>query len=325
MSQLLGEDRDQLRFTSLDMLVTDDSIARVIDLFVENLDLSALRFCQTGMSADGRPAYDPKGMLKLYIYGNVHQIRSSRKLEFACRTNVEAMWLMRGQTPNFRTINGFRKDNAHCLKDVFKSFNRNAFRVLERGFNSIDGSKFKAVNSKQRNFTQNNLDERLERLADKISKYMSMLDEADKEEERKEKKGLLTREEIEEKLESLRERQALYEGYLEHMQTHGLRQLSLTDPDAKLMKDKQTFAVGYNVQHSSRFEDAHDHEFRSHRSADRSRTVGTDDEGTARRRDRRKIGCNSGQRLSGSERHGELFGVGNCSTCDSCSRRQRDT
>ena len=133
----------------MDSLVAPDSIVRVIDAFIASLDLVTLGFTKSTAASEGRPAYDPRILLGLYIYGYRKTIRSSRKLEEACRVNIEAKWLMGGLKPDFRTISDFRKDNADHLKSVFHEFNKRLAAIeLPTGFVSIDGSKFQAWNAK---------------------------------------------------------------------------------------------------------------------------------------------------------------------------------
>ena len=153
-------DRDQVTISTMDSMVEWNSTARVIDHFVESLDLGKLDFEKTGPNYEVRPSYDPKSLLKLYLYGYRNDVRSSRKLAKACEVNIEVMWMMGGLKPDFRTISDFRKDNIKSLKGVFREFTERVTVDLETGFVSIDGSKFKAWNSKDRNFTIMKLDDR---------------------------------------------------------------------------------------------------------------------------------------------------------------------
>ena len=249
MSYIQSMDRKQVMMCTMDSFVDQESIARVIDVFVESLDLDGLGFDRTGAAEEGRPSYPPKSLLKLYIYGNRKSIRSSRKLEEACRVNVEAKWLMEGLEPDFRTISDFRKNNIGSMKKVFHEFNSRLFEVLVSGFVSVDGSKFHAYCAKDRNFTANKLDDRIKWLNQHVEEYLRQMDEADKMDEGPEGlSGQFTLEEVEMKLAEARERLERYEGYREYMEKNGLSQLSITDPDAKLMKNKNGFAVSYNVQ-----------------------------------------------------------------------------
>lgn len=241
-------DRNQMMVCSLNSLVDPESIARVIDVFVESLDLKDMGFGRTEAAAEGRPLYPAGAFLKLYLYGNRKQIRSSRKLAEACKVNVEAKWLMEGLEPDFRTISEFRKDNIDCMKKVFHEFNSRLAKVLEQGFESVDGSKFQAWNSKDHNFTASKLDDRIAWLNQHSEEYLRLLAEIDAAEDETEIQGQFTREELEKKLAEAKARLERYEGYRQYMEENGLSQISLTDPEARLMKSKNGFMVAYNVQ-----------------------------------------------------------------------------
>lgn len=252
MAYISGFDRTQMMFCSWDMLVDEESIARLIDAFVNSLNLS--KYGVKAPAATGRPPFEPESMYKLYIYGSRKGIRSSRKLAESCKVNVEVKWMTGGAEPDFRTISDFRKENIDSLKKIFHEFNRRIAGAVEWGFSSVDGSKIQACNSKDRNFTKNKLDDRIKWLNGHTDEYLRILQEMD-EQENKEEAVLseenpeqLTREIIEEKLKEARERLARYEGYREMMEKTGVSQLSLTDGDAKLMKNKNGFQVSYNAQ-----------------------------------------------------------------------------
>lgn len=239
-------DRNQVTLRTLDSMVEWDSIARVIDCFVDCQDLTELGFERTEPSFEGRPCYDPQSMLKLYLYGYRKNIRSSRKLAAACVTNIEVMWMLGGLRPDFRTVSDFRKDNADNLKGVFKEFLKRVTVDLKTGFVSVDGSKFKAWNGKDRNFTIMKLDDRIKWLEDHTLEYLRLIDETDKEEEAA--NGTLTKEELEAKLQEAEDRLGRYRSYREIMEKENLTQISLTDADSRLMKNKNGMDVSYNVQ-----------------------------------------------------------------------------
>lgn len=239
-------DRTQMMLCSWDSFVDPESVARLIDAFVNSLDLTKYKVKEA--ASEGRPSYDPKGMYKLYIYGNQKGIRSSRKLAESCKINLEVKWMIGGVEPDFRTISDFRKDNIDSLKEIFHEFNRRLSGAVEWGFTSIDGSKFAACNSKDNNFTKNKLDDRIKWLNAHTDEYLRILEEMDKQEEQEETPDSLTREIIEAKLKETKERLAKYESYQKRMEESGASQLSLTDADAKLMKNKNGFAVSYNPQ-----------------------------------------------------------------------------
>lgn len=246
MHYVTAFDRNQMMMTTWDSMVEPESTARLIDAFVNSLDLSDYGIKE--MATEGRPPYDPKSLLKLYIYGSDNGIKSSRKLEKSCRVNVEVKWMLGGVEPDFRTISEFRKENIDSLKKIFREFNRRITGAVEWGFTSIDGSKFLACNSKNNNFTKNKLDDRIKWLNGHIEEYLRILDDTDKQEDFEETPDRITKEQIEEKLKEARERLERYEGYQKLMEESGQSQMSLTDADARLMKSKNGFAVAYNPQ-----------------------------------------------------------------------------
>ena len=223
-----GGCREQIRIASMDSQVADESLVRIIDVFVDSLELVEMGFEHAQDSGEGRPAYDAGSLLKLYIYGHHEGIRSSRKLARACEVNLEAIWLMRGLRPDFRTIARFRKDNAERMKSVFAEFNKKVFSILETGFASVDGSKFQACCGKDQNSTAAKLDDRLQRLAKHMEEYMRQLDREDsKEDAAAEESGAYSKEELERRLAETKERYELYKSYRDYMEAHGLAQLSL--------------------------------------------------------------------------------------------------
>ena len=239
-------DRNQMMMTTWDSMVDPESTARLIDAFVDSLDLSEYGVKET--ASEGRPPYDPRSLYKLYIYGSDNGIKSSRKLAKSCKVNVEVKWMLGGVEPDFRTIADFRKDNIDSMKKIFREFNKRISGAVEWGFASIDGSKFAACNSKDNNFTKNKLDDRIKWLNGHIEEYLRILDDADKQDDLEDTPENLTKELIEEKLKEARERLERYEGYQKIMEESGQSQMSLTDADAKLMKSKNGFTVAYNPQ-----------------------------------------------------------------------------
>lgn len=242
--------RDQYMMCSFDQLVDQESIARLIDAFVESVDLEKLGTLKAVPAYEGRPSYDPRDLYKLYIYGNRKGIRSSRKLQEACRVNLEVKWMMGGAEPDFRTISDFRKDNIATMKKIFYEFNSRLSGKVEWGFSSIDGTKIAACNSKENNFTKNKLDDRIKWLNAHTDEYLRQIAEIDEIEDEEEDltPGSMSKAELEQKLAEAQERLARYLGYQKQMEETGASQLSLTDADAKLMKNKNGFIVGYNPQ-----------------------------------------------------------------------------
>ena len=247
MAYKKGEERRQkvLFPDCIDEYVENDAPVRLFDAFVDSLDMKKLGFIRSIPKDTGTPGYDPRDLLKLYIYGYFYQVRSSRKLARECRCNIEVMWLLRKLYPNFRTISDYRKDNKESLTKVFKEFNKFCMdlKLFSKSYISIDGSKFKAVNAKDNNFTLNKLDDRIKRLDEHINLYMEELDTYDQEENRK-----LSKEELQHKLNVCKDRKERYEGYRDSLEESNEKQISLTDSDAKLMKSNEGFCVGYNVQ-----------------------------------------------------------------------------
>lgn len=247
MAYVKGENRHQYTLfpDCIDDYIESDSPVRLFDAFVASLDMEALGFIRSVSNEEGRPSYDPRDLLRLYIYGYFYSVRSSRRLARECKCNIEVMWLIGKLTPDFRTISDFRKDNKEAIRKIFKEFNRFCFQMhlFSKSFISIDGSKFKAVNGKDRNFTLSKLDDRIKRLDEHIALYMAELDASDQDEGRK-----LSKEDLEHKLQDSRERKEKYEGYRTRMQKDDLSQMSLTDPDARLMKQNEGFGVCYNVE-----------------------------------------------------------------------------
>lgn len=247
MAYKKGENRHQkiLFPDCIDNYVEDDAPVRLFDAFVDSIDMERLGFIRSTPMATGCPGYDPRDLLKLYIYGYFYQVRSSRKLARECYCNVEVMCLINKLAPDFRTISDYRKDNKEAITKVFKEFNRfcMGLKLFSKSYISIDGSKFKAVNAKDNNFTLNKLDDRIKRLDEHISLYMEELDAYDQQEGRK-----LSKDALQHKLDTCQERKKRYEGYRDFIESTGESQLSLTDSDSRLMKQNEGFCVGYNVQ-----------------------------------------------------------------------------
>ncbi|MFC0254619.1 transposase, partial [Massilia consociata] len=181
-----GEDRGQgtLLPEHLDDYVTEDNPVRAVDVFVDELDLASLGFARVVPAKTGRPAYHPAVLLKLYIYGYLNRIQSSRRLEREAQRNVELMWLTRRLTPDFKTIANFRKDNGKAIRNVCRQFVVlcQQLDLFSDAVVAIDGSKFKAVNSSDRNFTDAKLKRRMAEIEASISRYLAELDTADRQE-----------------------------------------------------------------------------------------------------------------------------------------------
>jgi transposase len=244
-----GENRAQVTLLpeSLDDYVTDTNPVRVVDVFVGELDLGKLGFEGVVPAETGRPAYHPADLLKIYIYGYLNRIQSSRRLEREAQRNVELMWLTGRLMPDFKTIANFRKDNGKAIRSVCRQFVVLCQQVglFSEALIAIDGSKFKAVNNRDRNFTSAKLQRRMEEIESSINRYLSALDTADRQEpvvaqpKAERLHGKIAALKI--KLQELKEIEV-------RLNETPDKQISLTDPDARSMKTRGTGIVGYNVQ-----------------------------------------------------------------------------
>jgi transposase len=250
-----GAKRDQsiLFPDTLDEYVTEENPVRFIDAFVDSLDLEKLGFKHAKLDGGaGRPPYDPADLLKLYVYGYLNQVRSSRKLEKACVSNLEMIWLMKRLAPDFKTIADFRKDNVDCIKPVFKEFVFlcRSLDLFGAELVGIDGTKFKAVNSRNRNFNEKTLAERSKRVEERIVRYLKELEENDRSEEgEKSKDDGAKVERLKGKIHKLDEKRQLYLRVREQMKKEtGKKEISLTDPESRLMRvSNQNLDVCYNA------------------------------------------------------------------------------
>lgn len=246
-----GENRKQLILyrECLDEIVEEENEVRVIDLYVESIKLEEIGFKKYEPNKKGTNSYDPRDMLKLYIYGYKNGIRSSRKLSKLCSTNIEVKWLMRDLKPDFRTISEFRKENAKELKKVFKDM---VLMCTEMGLignkYSQDGVKIEAVNSKERNYTLNKIDERIERIKKQIKNYLEEMERIDQKEEKEKEKKLISKEELEKRIKKREEKKKELEEIRKEMEEEGESQKSMTDKEARLMKNNGKFSVCYNNQ-----------------------------------------------------------------------------
>jgi len=249
MEYIKGENRKERIFfpSSINDYISEDNPVQFIDIFVESLDLKELGFNHSELKKTGRPPYNPGDLLKLYIYGYLNRIRSSRRLEKESKRNIELMWLLSKLTPDFKTIANFRKDNKESLKRVCKEFIMLCKKLELFGGETIaiDGSKFKAVNSKKRNFSKEKLKKRIKEIEKRVEEYLKELDANDQEES--EVKDL-SAEELKIILEELKKRKDKYEELLQELEDSGENQVSLTDKDARAMLNNQKVEVCYNIQ-----------------------------------------------------------------------------
>jgi transposase len=246
-----GEDRKQVTLLPecLDDFVAEDNPVRIIEAFVEELDLASLGFDGAKPSTTGRPSYHPGVLLKVYIYGYLNRVQSSRRLERECQRNVELMWLTGRLAPDFKTIADFRRDNGVGIRNVCRRFVVlcRELKLFSQTLVAIDGSKFKAVNTRDRNFTEGKVDKRQKQIEESIQRYLNALETADRTQPA-ELEAKTTR--LQDKIARLREQMRNLEQIKEQLKTEPDGQLSLTDPDARSMatSGKGSGMVDYNVQ-----------------------------------------------------------------------------
>ncbi len=241
-----GENRFQVTLfpERLDDYVGDESMVRILDYFIDHLNISGLGF-KTEAEKTGRPPFHPRTMLKIYVYGYLNQVLSGRRLEREAQRNVELMWLTGRLTPDFKTILDFRKDYGEAIRLVCREFVMVCKKagLLAEAFVAIDGSKFKAVNNRDRNFTRAKMKRRLEEVEKSIDRYLDQLDSADEQEPADDKTQRL-----EDKIAALKKEMDRLKKLESRMLEAPDKQISLTDPDARSMKTRGTGVVGYNVQ-----------------------------------------------------------------------------
>ena len=247
-----GTDRGQstLLPECLDDWISEDNPVRVIDVFVDELDLAEVGFGRVDPKATGRPSYHPSVLLKLYIYGYLNRVQSSRRLEREAGRNVEVMWLTGRLVPDHKTIADFRKDNGRAIRQVCARFVAlcRTLGLLAEASVAIDGSKFKAVNRRDRNFTRAKMKRRLEQIDESIDRYLHQLDSADRQEPSLAHTTKTPR--LKEKIAKLRQEMQRLETLKARMLKTPDQQISLTDPDARSMatSGRGSGVVGYNVQ-----------------------------------------------------------------------------
>ena len=247
-----GVDRGQSTLfpDRLDDWIGEDNPVRVIDVFVDELDLAQLGFGRVDPKSTGRPAYHPSVLLKLYIYGYLNRVQSSRRLEREAGRNVEVMWLTGRLAPDHKTIADFRKDNGRAIRNVCAQFVAlcRTLGLLAEASVAIDGSKFKAVNNRDRNFTRAKMKRRLEQIEESVERYLHQLDSADRQEPSLARTTKTVR--LKDKIATLKQEMQRLEKLEVQMLAAPDRQISLTDPDARSMatSGRGSGMVGYNVQ-----------------------------------------------------------------------------
>jgi len=231
----------------LDDYVTEVNVVRVVDVFVDELDLGRLGFDGIDPALTGRPGYHPAVLLKLYIYGYLNRIQSSRRLEVEAQRNVELMWLTGRLTPDHKTIANFRKDNGTAIRSVCRQFVVlcQKLGLFTEALVAVDGSKFKAVNNRDKNFTSAKLQRRMQEIEQSINRYLVELDTADRQEPEIAKVKAAR---LHDKIAALKEQMKRLRKIEVELDDAPDQQISLTDPDARSMKTRGTGIVGYNVQ-----------------------------------------------------------------------------
>src|ERR1700740_3696194 len=246
-----GQDRKQVTLLPecLDDFVAEDNPVRIIEAFVEELDLASVGFDGAIPATTGRPSYHPAVLLKIYIYGYLNRVQSSRRLERECQRNVELMWLTGRLAPDFKTIADFRRDNGAGLRGVCRRFVElcSHMKLFSEAAVAVDGSKFKAVNSRDRNFTPAKVAARKKQIEERIQRSLDVLDKADRHHPGE---FVAKTDRIKDKVKTLREQMRRMSQIEKQLAQQPEPQISLTDPDSRSMMSqaKGTGVVGYNVQ-----------------------------------------------------------------------------
>ena len=241
MQHIQGEDRNQMFMFSLESAIVSDSFVRVVDAFVDAIDMKSFGFAHVECEEEGRPPYPPSALLKLYLYGYRYGLRTTRKLEREAQTNFEAMWLLSGLRPKYKTIADFRKNHSKAFREVFRRFVclLKEWNLIEGETVAIDSFKIRGSNSLKNNFNESKLKRHLDYIDNQIQEYEALLDSNDKEE-------------LEKKIEKRKEKQAHYEQIKTVLIESVEEQISLTDPDSRsVILHKNIINVGYNIQASS--------------------------------------------------------------------------
>jgi len=244
-----GISREQISMMSPECHIASDNPVRVIDMFVDQLNLGELGFTKTKLSKEGCPPYEAKVLLKLYYYGYLNRIRSSRKLEAECLRNVEVWWLIYQLTPSYHTIADFRKDNAVAFKKAFKMFVAflKSENLTDGKVIAADGTKLRAQNNKKNNFNEAKFAKTLEYIETKVEEYVSDLDQCDAQEDKQ--AAELKKKDVTKKLEELKERKEYYKELQDTMVKSGEKQISMSDPESRSLPLNDLITnVCYNVQ-----------------------------------------------------------------------------
>ena len=244
MQHIQGISRHQLQMISLEDKITSDNPVRFIDVFVNSIDLQKIGFISRVLKKEGRPSFDTKVFLKIYLYGYLNGVRSSRRLERECFRNIEVQWLLEAIIPNYHSISDFRKENPKALKNLFKlfvSFLKDA-DLISGDIIAIDGTKSRAHNSKKANYSQKKIAQHLAYIDAKSQEYLDQLEQNDDQE------NLDSLTNIQQKIERLKQNKIKYELLEEQLKSSGEPQISTTDADARaLLVQGQVVEVSYNI------------------------------------------------------------------------------
>ena len=244
-----GQDRTQSTLLPelLDEYISEENPVRVIDLFVDGLDLKSLGFDGVVPADTGRPSYHPAVLLKLYVYGYLNRIQSTRRLETEALRNVELMWLIARLTPDFKTIANFRRENGKAIRKICAQFIElcRQMNLFTDAMVAVDGSKFKAVNSSDQNFTQTKIKRRMQEAKQSIAQYLKDLETADL---RSPAGSTPHQVRLAERIELFKKRMNALQAIEEQVQVAPDKQVSISDPDARSMQHRGGGIVGYNVQ-----------------------------------------------------------------------------
>jgi transposase len=238
MDHIRGNNRNQIRMISLEQMVEPESMVRIIDAFVEMLDLQQFNFNYFTLNKEGRPPYHPATLMKLYLYGYKNSIRTCRKLEKACKTNIEIMWLLDEQRPHYKTIADFRKDNHKAFKAVFRYFVAllKDWKLIDGKTIAVDSFKIRAQNSLKNNFNEKKVKRHIDYIDKKLAEYEQALDQE-------------FDETIKDKLEYNHQKKENYKNIQKKLKQSGDGQISTTDPDSRaVLFQRNSVKVGYNVQ-----------------------------------------------------------------------------
>lgn len=245
MNYISGSNRAQMEFSCLEDAVEQDNQVRFLEAFVEKLDLKSLQFVVKELKGEGRPSFEPKVFLKLYLYGYLNGIRSSRRLERECKRNIELQWLLNRLVPNYHSIADFRKDNPTALRNTFKLFLcfLKDLDLIGGKTVAIDGTKMRAHNSKKNNYSPKKIERHLAYIEEKTNEYLKELDAND------EGESPIKLDNIKNKIERLKQNKIKYELLGKQMEGSRSPQVSTTDPDARaLLVQGQVVEVSYNMQ-----------------------------------------------------------------------------